>query len=225
VPLIIPFHPETASATIVIDSVTYRVPLVDSDGHLQVDVLNLATLLDALASVGTDELRTRIIATLLPADAATATNQATMITALQLIDDLRGALDAVQTDRLNVNVYRDGASEVKNHWQATVSPSTTRATAITPTSGKKLRMLTVHMAAFIAGAKLFEVYFGTGATITTNPEKAVAHAVLDRDGVSSQAVSWTDGGGPVGDVDEVLSIYVTADIAGSGYFLFQYREE
>ncbi|KKK76525.1 hypothetical protein LCGC14_2862760, partial [marine sediment metagenome] len=60
--LILPFHPETASATIVIDGVTYRVPLVDSDGHLQVDVLTKP----------------------LPTDAATATDQATMITALQL---------------------------------------------------------------------------------------------------------------------------------------------
>lgn len=40
----------------------------------------------------------------LPSGAATAANQATMITALQLIDDLRNALDSVGTDELDVNI-------------------------------------------------------------------------------------------------------------------------
>jgi hypothetical protein len=54
--------------------------LVDSDGHVKIDVVSLP----------------------LPTDAATATNQTTMITALQLIDDLRNALGAVATDKILV---------------------------------------------------------------------------------------------------------------------------
>ena len=54
--------------------------LVDSDGHVKIDVVTSA----------------------LPTDAATATNQTTMITALQLIDDLRAALGSVATDKLLV---------------------------------------------------------------------------------------------------------------------------
>lgn len=54
----------------------------DAAGHLQVDVLTSG----------------------LPAGSATAAHQVTMITALQLIDDLRGALDSVDTDELVVNV-------------------------------------------------------------------------------------------------------------------------
>jgi hypothetical protein len=56
--------------------------LVDSDGKLQIEVDTSA----------------------LPTGAATAENQITMITALQLIDDLRNALDSVGTDELDVNV-------------------------------------------------------------------------------------------------------------------------
>jgi hypothetical protein len=55
---------------------TSYVPLVDSDGHLQVDILSSG----------------------LPSGGATAANQSTMITALQLIDDTVYADDAEWTD-------------------------------------------------------------------------------------------------------------------------------
>ena len=54
----------------------------DADGHFQIDVLSSA----------------------LPTGAATAANQLTEITALQLIDDLRNALGSVNTDDLQVDV-------------------------------------------------------------------------------------------------------------------------
>jgi len=54
--------------------------LVDAGGRLQVEVLEVA----------------------LPGGAATAANQSTMITALQLIDDLRNALASVATDDIRV---------------------------------------------------------------------------------------------------------------------------
>ena len=201
--LILPFHPDTASAVITIDGVRYRVPIVDSDGHLQVDVL----------------------ANVLPADAATATNQATMITALQLIDDLRAALDAVRTDRLNVNVYRDGASEVKSHYHLTASDSTTRVTLITPTSGKKIRVISVSMLSFSSTLILFEVYFGTGANITSDASKVVAIGIFDRDLYANLFASWADGGGPVGAADEVLSFRTHIDVGVSGWVAVHYREE
>ncbi|KKM27722.1 hypothetical protein LCGC14_1571850 [marine sediment metagenome] len=224
-PLIIPFHPETASATIVIDGVTYRVPLVDSDGHLQVDVQNLTDLSGALASVGTDELRTRIIANVLATDAATATNQATMITALQLIDDLRAALDAVRTDRLNVNVYRDGASEVKNLWAVSPTSSTTKATFLTPTAGKKIRVVACHMATSSATGSFLELYFGTGANISSDATKAIMYPWLDIDTFAAFGLAWPDGGGPVGDVDEVISIRTSNSVSTGMRALLHYREE
>ena len=201
--LILPFHPETASATIVIDGVTYRVPLVDSDGHLQVDVL----------------------ANVLPTDAATATNQATMITALQLIDDLRNALDAVRTDRLNVNVYRDGASEVKAVRLVGVSNTTTRVTMLTPTSDKKVRIVSIQIINTNDISTVIEVYFGTGVNITTNVGKEISAPRLDGVEFPSYGLSWPDGGGPVGGVNEVVSLRTADDVGASAAVTIHYREE
>ena len=223
--IVLPFHPETSSASIEIDGVTWRVPLVDSDGHLQVDVLNLADLSNALQSVGTDELRARIIANVLATDAATATNQATMITALQLIDDLRNALDTVKTDRLNVNVYRDGASEVKAARLGTVTNSTTRATVATPTSGKKIRLVSLALVWFSVTAGHFEVYFDDGATMATNPGKEIANPRGQEPDNANIIMIWPDGAGPVGGVDEVVSLRTSSNITNLGICLIHYREE
>ena len=202
-PLILPFFAEASTATIVIDGVTYRVPLIDSDGHLQVDVLTSA----------------------LPSGAATSARQDTMITALQLIDDLRGALDAVQTGRLNVNVYRDGASEAKSLRVVTGATSTTRLTAITPTSGKKIRFISVlAFTTSVTGTEI-EVYFGTGATIGTDNTKAVFQPRLDLAQVPTHSQTWPDGGGPVGDADEVVSLRTGSNIGASAAIIVHYREE
>ncbi|KKM24968.1 hypothetical protein LCGC14_1599780 [marine sediment metagenome] len=197
------FLPETASATIVIGGVTYRPPLIDSAGHLQVDVLTSA----------------------LPSGAATSAKQDTMITALQLIDDLRAALDAVQADRLNVNVYRDGASEVKAARKQTVGDSTTRQTAVTPTAGKKIRVVSCVCFTNSATANRFEVYFGTGASIFTTAGKEIMESYLDMDNQATFGMVWPDGGGPVGAVDDVVSLRTGVDISNLAYVLIHYREE
>ena len=62
------------------DGTDFYVLRTDATGHLQIDVLTSA----------------------LPAGAATAANQDTEITALQLIDNLYNALQSVATDRLRV---------------------------------------------------------------------------------------------------------------------------
>jgi hypothetical protein len=64
------------------DGTDFHILTIDPPGHLQIDVLSNA----------------------LPTGAATAANQLTEITALQLIDDLRAALHSVNTDELQVNV-------------------------------------------------------------------------------------------------------------------------
>lgn len=56
----------------------------------------------ALLSDAARHLQVDVVASGIPTGAATAANQATEITALQLIDDLRGALQSVATDRLRV---------------------------------------------------------------------------------------------------------------------------
>ena len=64
------------------DGTDFRIVTIDTSGHLQVDLLSSA----------------------LPTGAATAANQATEITSLQLIDDLRTALASVHTDQLRTDV-------------------------------------------------------------------------------------------------------------------------
>ncbi len=288
---IIPFLPETASATIEIDGVTYRPPLIDSDGHIQVDVLTSALpsgaatsakqdtmitalqliddlrgalaavagdqlrtdvissalpsgaassakqntiitavqkiddLQNALAAVATDQLRTDVISSALPSGAASSAKQDTMITALQLIDDLRGALDAVQSDRLNINAYRDGASEIKSVRKTTISDSTNRATVFTPTSGKKIRLVSIQVMTATATETLMEIYFGTGTTIATNAGKEVINVGMVPDVLRNFAMVWPDGGGPLGATNDVLSVRTSANISTAGYILSQYREE
>lgn len=68
------------------DGTDFRIVTIDPSGHLQIDLLSSA----------------------LPTGAATAANQLTEITALQLIDDLRNALHSVNTDHLEVNVGTSG---------------------------------------------------------------------------------------------------------------------
>jgi len=79
-PEVYPIHVPAPRCVLGWDGTAYRALTVDANGHIQADVLTSA----------------------LPAGAATAAHQLTMITALQLIDDLRNALQSVATDRVKV---------------------------------------------------------------------------------------------------------------------------
>ena len=74
------------------DTTLWRQLIADVAGHLQVDV----------------------VASGLPAGGATAANQTTMITALQLIDDLQNALASVATDRLRVEIVSEDYVHVRD---------------------------------------------------------------------------------------------------------------
>ena len=98
-----------------------------------------------------------------------------------------------------------GASEVKSTWVRIGATSVTRATVATPASGKKIRVIELHVVADgLTGAPLAtEIYFGTGAAISTTITKAIAS---QRHATTGQFdLVWPDGGGPVGAVDDVLS--------------------
>jgi len=79
-PEVYPVHVPAPRCVIGWDGTAYRAFTVDATGHLQVD---------ALSSV-------------LPTGAATAANQALILAQVQLIEDLRNALQSVATDRLQV---------------------------------------------------------------------------------------------------------------------------
>jgi len=99
-----------------IDGIIYRFLHVDGTGDVQTDVLSSA----------------------LPTGAATAAHQVSMVTALQLIDDLRGALDSVGTDELDVNVEASvlPTGAATSAWQDTLNDGVVTLQDNFPTGGK-----------------------------------------------------------------------------------------
>ncbi len=119
-----------------------------------------------------------------------------------------------------------GASEVKATHVTSVGPSTTRLTVITPTSGKKIRILAISGRVASATVIDLQFYFGTGASITTTPSKAIAQFhPLSNATQGGVFRNWPDGVGPVGAVDDVLSIKTDNDITTTATVVVQYREE
>jgi len=118
-----------------------------------------------------------------------------------------------------------GASEVKADFDATGATSTTRETLITPTSGKKIRIIAIMATLNSATAAIIGLYFGTGVDYSTNPGSIVALFLLDLTDLPSDKTNFPDGGGPVGAADEVLSVATNVDIGANAQFAIIYREE
>ncbi len=121
-----------------------------------------------------------------------------------------------------------GASDVKTVRLTTGSTSTTRSTELTPTSGKKIRVISLDLSTDNTTVAQFEVYFGTGTNITTNAGKEIAETRLDEQAAGMLPYftkSWPDGGGPVGAVNDVVSIRTSANIGTGGFGILTYREE
>jgi hypothetical protein len=83
--------------------------------------------------------------------------------------------------------------------------SDTRETLVTLSKGRRIRLLKVRLIQEQAdGRHLWELYFGAGADITTNPEKAVD--ILDVPDLSEASTrTFIRDQGPRGLRDEVLS--------------------
>ena len=126
---------------------------------------------------------------------------------------------------LFTRAFKPGASEVKTVRLQSATDSTTRATIKTPTSGKKIRIISVDCTTGSTTLAVYEYYFGTGANISTNAGSEIAEFVLDA-GIEHDALMvWPDGGGPVGAADEVVSFRTTSDITNNARMIIVYREE
>lgn len=131
----------------------------------------LAPLADALVSIGTDQLlalpaydganwqpllvdaqrhlQADILASALPTGSATAANQATVITALQLIDDLNAALESVSTDRLIVrgeDQMFTYLGSLHTYTVGTISGANGHLDSITATAGEIWKVTTTAIA-------------------------------------------------------------------------------
>lgn len=104
--------------------------------------------------------------------------------------------------------------------------TTTRETVVTPSQGKRLRL--VHVRAIhrpnFSTAIVVELYFGTGSTIGASGSTPVD--AFQVSGTTEQTRSWARGQGPRGARNEVLSIRENSTAAG-GYvdLLVEYTEE
>lgn len=109
--------------------------------------------------------------------------------------------------------------------RAVVTNSSGRVTIATPTSGKKARIISVNAKYDnVAGVSL-EFYFGTGTDIQTNAGKEIADTLVDINDNPDFAMVWPDRSGPIGAVDDVISVRAGAAVAGTATFLVVYREE
>ena len=117
-----------------------------------------------------------------------------------------------------------GASDVKTKVVAIGATSASINTAIDPTSGKKIRVISLGLAANDATAPdLVGVYFGTGAAYLTNPASAIHQFKMETFG--DRFVSWPDGGGPVGAADDNLSWITQSETETTMNLTIVYREE
>jgi|TARA_R100000093_G_scaffold71167_3_gene46158 hypothetical protein len=135
-------------------------------------------------------------------------------------------LPTLSTGALATTTASPGASEVIAV-QANIS-SSTRATLATPTAGTKARIVSVILMADHATVTEVEVYFDTGANITSDGAKAIFMAQTDTDSGESggwnPSIVFPDGAGPVGAVNDVISVRVSADGTGTD-IVAHYREE
>lgn len=115
-------------------------------------------------------------------------------------------------------------SETKTYYKATADDSSAKATAITPTSGRRVRIISIQAVSTSATAANFEVYFGTGTNITSDATKPIFLANLDTDVRPYEAHSWGSNG-PIGAANEVVTIRTSANITTNGLFVITYREE
>ena len=116
------------------------------------------------------------------------------------------------------------ASEVKVVRHAGLT-STTRATILTPSAGKKVRVLSVRYSTQDATAHGIEIYFGTGANITTNAGSEIDEARAAADDSTIVPFFAPDGAGTIGAADEVLSGRVGATLSSGTIVIVTYREE
>lgn len=143
-----------------------------------------------------------------------------------IIDGVTYRVPLIDADgRVYTNAKATGAGEVQAAYYQTVDPSTTRATVVTPTTGKKIRLVGIQLGSIAAETSLFQVYFGTGASLPVSTGKEIAMPYLDNTQRGAYVLSWPDGAGPVGAVNDVVSLLTNVNVTTGGLIIVHYREE
>lgn len=117
------------------------------------------------------------------------------------------------------------AGEVKTKFKHLLTETTSRADLIVPASGKKVRMVALHVSWWGSGTAQFSVWFGT-TLFALSGDKAIFASLLDSTiGPLSDSIVWPDGAGPVGEVDEVVSCRSPIEGSALTGYVPQWREE
>jgi len=126
---------------------------------------------------------------------------------------------------ISVSAATVGASEVKMDRLA-LAASTSVQTVATPTSGKRIRLIGYFLSLGSNSANLaVELYFGTGANIGSDDTKAISNPHLEQTDASEAVVgNFPDGAGPIGAVDDVVSVRFN-DTGDNVRVVVIYREE
>ena len=103
--------------------------------------------------------------------------------------------------------------------------STARDTILTPAAGKRIRVIRIRGIQESAdGRHLYELYFGTGANIASNPAKAIDTLdILDLS--DDETRTYERGEGPRGLRNEVLSGRWKTAAASVHKIMVEYEEE
>lgn len=118
---------------------------------------------------------------------------------------------------LNNGAGPPGASDIRTTTTA-VGGTTTRQTSQAPTSGKRARITFVTINGVVLADMGGEVYFGTGATMATTIANAILACSKQAGTGDAGYIAFPRGAGPIGDIDEVISVRnTTADAAGLRY--------
>jgi len=151
-------------------------------------------------------------------------------TARTLDDGDVGAIALDDKGRV-ITATPNGGSEVKSYsFSTTVDPiSTLRATAITPSEGKKIRIISVSGWTYSNTVHRVEIFFDEGVHFQSDRTKLVGSFHLDANGTGTTGPNfskvWPDGGGPIGAANDVLSVRTQEIMDTNNEFEFQYREE
>ena len=121
--------------------------------------------------------------------------------------------------------YLDDLSDTKFRFFSDPSGTTARQTLLTPSTGKRIRLIRVAVHQIASdGLHFAEIFFGTGTNIATNPDKAIDYVRVP-DLSEGTSRTWGRGTGPVGEKNEVVSIRWPAPPVTSHKVIVEYTEE
>ncbi len=118
-----------------------------------------------------------------------------------------------------------GASEIISTRLISATGTVYRVLA-TPTAGKRIRIVSAEFQSETNTLTGMEMYFSTGASITSDASKKIMAGTVDYDAITQQFPrGWPDGAGPIGAVNDPVVFRNSIGVGANTYAEIDYREE